>query len=229
MSREREQELLEQVRGGDHLAFAELQEALEPPIRRFVRRLIGYHEAEDDIIQTVFIALFRNMHRIDPISNLRPYVYRMARNRCYDELRSQGRFQKVSLDDEPAEMWISFTAAEETAQSEDVAHWLLLQLEVREAMDRLPELQRQTLILYAEEEMSYVEIAEAMKCSVGTVKSRLFYAKKMLRQLVRPETLKALEGEFETEATPTQLSDGKNGGNAAERGEQTWTRVQASR
>jgi RNA polymerase sigma-70 factor (ECF subfamily) len=229
LSREREQELLEQARSGDHEAFADLQHELEPPIRRFVRRLIGYHEAEDDIIQTIFIALFRNMHRIDPVSNLRPYVYRMARNRCYDELRSQGRFQKISLDDEPAEMWISFTAGEETAQSEDVAHWLLLQLEVREAIDRLPELQRQTLILYAEEEMSYVEIAEAMKCSVGTVKSRLFYAKKTLRQLVRPETLKALEAEFETEETPTQESNSNHGGSAAERGEQTWTRTQASR
>jgi RNA polymerase sigma-70 factor (ECF subfamily) len=237
LSREREQALLEQARSGDHLAFADLQEALEPPIRRFVRRLIGYHESEDDIVQTVFIALYRNMHRIEPISNLRPYVYRMARNRCYDELRSQGRFQKVSLDDEPAEMWVSFTAGEETAQFEDVAHWLLLQLEVREAIDRLPELQRQTLILYAEEEMSYVEIAAAMKCSVGTVKSRLFYAKKTLRQLVRPETLKALDSEFETNGTPaheseaamsSQVTKSNHGGRAADRGEQTWTRTQAS-
>lgn len=187
-------------------AFGDLQAALEPPIRRFVRRLIGYHHAEDDIVQTVFIALYRNMHRIDPVSNLRPYVYRMARNRCYDELRSQGRFQKVSMDDEPAELWVSFTAVDEQGpESEDVAHWLLLQLEVREAIDRLPELQRQTLILYAEEEMSYAEIAEAMKTSIGTVKSRLFYAKKTLRQLVRPETLQALEAEFEGAAPSTEL------------------------
>lgn len=207
MSRELEQQLLEQARTGDHQAFGDLQAELEPPIRRFIRRLVGYHDAEDDIVQTVFISLFRNMHRIEPVSNLRAYVYRMVRNRCYDELRSQGRFQKISMDDEPAEMWISFTAQEDEPQSEDVAHWLLLHLEVREAIDRLPELQRQALILHAEEEMSYGEIAEAMKCSIGTVKSRLFYAKKTLRQLVRPETLQALETEFENEAVPAQTLD----------------------
>ena len=220
MSRELEYRLLERSREGDHDAFGELQAELEPPIRRFVRRLIGYHHAEDDIVQTVFIALYRNMHRIDPIENLRPYVYRMARNRCYDELRSQGRFQKVSLDDEPAELWVSFTAAQdEQPQSEDVAHWLLLGLEVREAMDRLPELQRQTLILYSEEEMSYAEIAEAMNCSIGTVKSRLFYAKKTLRQLLRPDTVRALDLEFETDSTPANRLNGKHGGTTAEEGD----------
>ncbi|HLU09753.1 MAG TPA: RNA polymerase sigma factor [Oceanobacillus sp.] len=224
MSREQECKLLERARAGDYGAFAELQQALEPPIRRFIRRLIGYHDAEDDIVQTVFISLYRNMHRIDPVENLRPYVYRMVRNRCYDELRSQGRYQKISLDDEPAAMWVSFTAAQDEApQSEDVAHWLLLHLEVREAMDRLPELQRQTLILYAEEEMSYGEIAEAMNCSIGTVKSRLFYAKKTLRQLMRPETLKALEAEFEHDTPPAEETD--NGEDAE--GEQTWTKTQA--
>lgn len=224
MSRELEYRLLEKARTGDYGAFGELQEALEPPIRRFIRRLIGYHDAEDDIVQTVFISLYRNMHRIDPVENLRPYVYRMVRNRCYDELRSQGRYQKISLDDEPAEMWVSFTAAQdETPHSEDVAHWLLLHLEVREAIDRLPELQRQTLILYAEEEMSYVEIAEAMNCSIGTVKSRLFYAKRTLRQLVRPETLKALEAEFQHDQPPHEETNGDNGETAE--GEHSWTKT----
>ncbi|CAG0997786.1 ECF RNA polymerase sigma factor SigW [Anaerolineae bacterium] len=219
MSRELEYRLLERAREGDHEAFGDLQAELEPPIRRFVRRLIGYHDAEDDIVQTVFIALYRSMNRIDPIENLRPYVYRMARNRCYDELRSQGRFQKVSLDDEPTELWVSFTAQDQQPHSEDVAHWLLLQLEVREAMDRLPELQRQTLILYSEEEMSYVEIAEAMNTSIGTVKSRLFYAKKTLRQLLRPETVSALDMEFETKQPAESTANGNHGGTTAAEGD----------
>ena len=59
-------------------------------------------------------------------------------------------------------------------QPEEVAHWLLLRLEVQAAMNKLPELQRQTLILHAEEGLAYQEIAEAMDTSIGTVKSRLF-------------------------------------------------------
>lgn len=177
-------------------AFAELQQGLEGTLRRFVRRLIGTHDAEDDILQTVFISLYRNMHRIEPVSNLRPYVFRMVRNRCYDELRQQGRYEHVSMDDEPMDMMVSFTAAGEVPETEEVAHWLLLQLEVREAMERLPELQREALILYAEEGLSYAEIATAMNTSVGTIKSRLFHAKRTLRALLTPETLRALDAEF---------------------------------
>jgi RNA polymerase sigma factor (sigma-70 family) len=70
---------------------------------------------------------------------------------------------------------------------------------VKEAIDRLPEMQRQTLILYSEEQLSYAEIAVAMDTSIGTVKSRLFHAKKLLRQMLRPETLQALENEPKTD------------------------------
>ena len=74
LSRELDCQLLEQARAGSFDAFGELQAALEPPIRRFIRRLLGYHEAEDDIVQTVFIALYRNTHRIDPVAHLRSYI-----------------------------------------------------------------------------------------------------------------------------------------------------------
>ncbi|MDK3161986.1 RNA polymerase sigma factor [Kamptonema cortianum] len=196
--REYEIALFRLAREGDHDAFAALQASLEPSIRRFVRRLIGgANDAEDDIVQTIFISLYRSMDRIDPPENLRPYVFRMARNRCYDELRGVGRYQNVSLDEEPVEMWVSYTTADQVPESEEVAHWLLLHLEVRDAMERLPELQRQALILYSEENMSYAEIAETMGTNIGTIKSRLFHAKRTLRALLRPETLKVLDQEFE--------------------------------
>jgi RNA polymerase sigma-70 factor (ECF subfamily) len=190
-------ELLRQAQAGDNDAFGQLQTQLEPAARRFIRRLIGTHDAEDDIVQDVFFSLYRNMTRIDPPEKLRPYVYRMVRNRCYDELRRQGRFQSVSLDDEPVESWVSFQAAPNGySQPEEVAHWLMIHLEVQEAMERLPELQREALILYSEEEMSYAEIAEAMNTSIGTIKSRLYYAKRTLRGLLSPDTVQALDAEF---------------------------------
>lgn len=187
--------LLQRARGGEDDAFGELQAELEPAARRFIRRLIGMNDAEDDIVQDVFIALYRNLNRIEPVEKLRPYVFRMIRNRCYDELRRLGRFQAVSLDDEPLEAVASLQSPPE-GQPEEVAYWLMLYVEVQEAMERLPELQRQALILYSEENLSYAEIAEVMNTSIGTVKSRLFYAKRTLRQLVSVETLQALDGEF---------------------------------
>lgn len=192
-----ESELLIDAQQGDLDAFEDLQKMMEPGIRRFVRRLMNSDYTVDDIVQDVFIALYLKMDRIDPPENIKPYLYRMARNRCYDEMRQNGRVQKLSLDDEPVQMWVSFTNSSAKDKPDEVAHWLLLHLEVQEAMDQLPDLQRQALILYAEEGFSYAEIAEAMDTSVGTIKSRIHHAKKNLRGFLNPATLDALALEFE--------------------------------
>ncbi len=189
-----EDELLARAQAGDDMAYGALVLKLEAPVRRFARRLIGQSWAEDDIVQDVFVALFQHLNRVDPARGVRPYVFRMVRNRCYDELRRQGRYETVPIDDEPAEDGGTVAALEAPgSQPDDAAHWLMLQLEVRDAMDRLPEPQRQALILFAEEELSYAEIAEVLGTNIGTVKSRLFHAKKTLRRLLRPETVHAIE------------------------------------
>jgi RNA polymerase sigma-70 factor (ECF subfamily) len=190
-----EVELLCRAQVGDMTAFQELLERLESAVRRFIWRLIGSHEATDDIVQDVFIALYKNLKRIRPADKLRPYLFRMVRNRCWDELRRQGRFEVNSLDDEPVEAYASLHS-EPTGQPEEIAHWLLLYLEVQEAMNHLPELQRQALILYSEEGLSYQEIASAMNASIGTIKSRLYHAKQTLRRLLNPDTLQALDSEL---------------------------------
>jgi RNA polymerase sigma-70 factor (ECF subfamily) len=191
-------ELLIEARCGDYDAFEQLHDRLYPPVRRFVARLIGQTQEVEDIVQETFIALFTHMHRIDPPENVRPYVFRIARNRAYDTLRRQGRFEELSLDEEPIHMRVSFRADQQNGRTapDEVTHWLLLHLEVQQAMEELPELQRQALILYSEEDLSYAEIAEVMEVSIGTVKSRLYHAKKNLRGLLSPETLAAINNEF---------------------------------
>lgn len=192
-----EDTLLLHAQDGDEEAFGVLMLKLDGLLRRFIRRLLGTTDAEDDIVQDVFIALYRNLNSVEADRGLKPYVYRMVRNRSYDELRKRGRYHVQSLDEEPVEAYASFETIPDGQEGpEEVAHWLMIQLEVREAMERLPENQRQALILYAEEGLSYAEIAEIMDTSIGTIKSRLFHAKKNLRGLVRPDVLAALENEF---------------------------------
>ena len=191
-----EHELLQLVQQGDDDAFEQLHAALAPGIGRFVRRLIGDGQEAEDVVQDTLLALYLNLNRIEPVEKLRPYVFRIARNRCYDILRRVGRYEEVSIDDDgddPMRVRVSFEIADERATPPDeVAHWLLLQLEVREAIDSLPELQRQTLMLFAEESLTYAEIAEVMDVSIGTIKSRLFHAKRGLRARLKPETLEAI-------------------------------------
>jgi RNA polymerase sigma-70 factor (ECF subfamily) len=150
----------------------------------------------DDVVQDTLLTLYTHLHEIDPPQKLRPFLFRVARNRCYDILRHQGRWDQVALEDDeaPLDVRVAFNMQDQIATSpEDAANWLLLYMEVKEAIERLPENQRQALILFSEEELSYIEIAEVMDVSVGTVKSRLFHAKKNLRGLLRPRTLAALE------------------------------------
>ena len=192
-----EQQLLIDAQDGDMTAYEELQRILEPDIRRYVRRKIYDVYAVDDVIQETFLAFYRNLHRIDPPDNLRPYIFRIARNKCYDDLRKlERKSDDVSLDDEPVRMRVSFTEAHHVPKPDDLTHWMLLHLEVQEAIEQLPDNQRETLQLFSEEQLTYAEIAAIMDVSIGTVKSRLYYAKKNLRGFMRPETLSVLDDEF---------------------------------
>ena len=195
--------LLRALQAGEEEAFVLIMQRMESPLRRYVRRLTG--EDNEDIMQDVFFKLYRKCGQIDARRGLRPYLFRMARNRCYDELRRQGRFRSVSLEDDADGQAHSLaeTLPDPAEPTDELAHWLFIQLVVREAMDKLPENQRQALILYAEEGMSYAEIAVATNSNPGTVRSRLSHARKTLRRLVPPWVTAALAGEGSGEARPT--------------------------
>ena len=87
-----EHELFEKAKTGNNAAFDRLQETLDASVRRFVRRLVGISEAEDDIVQDAFLALYMNLERLESSEHLRPFLFRVVRNRCYDTLRQQGTF-----------------------------------------------------------------------------------------------------------------------------------------
>ena len=193
MSDSGEHELFEQAKAGSRTAFNRLQETLDSSVRRFVRRLVGISEAEDDIVQDAFLALYMNLERLKSSEHLRPFLFRVVRNRCYDTLRRRGRFQFVPLDaaSEGSVVDPSFLT-DRRKQPDEELHWRLLYSEVQKAIDRLPEIQRQAIILYCEENLTYGQIAEAMGTDIGTIKSRIFHGRKNLRNLLKPEILEAL-------------------------------------
>ena len=193
MSDSGEHELFEEAEAGNRTAFDRLQEILDPSVRRFVRRLVGISEAEDDIVQDAFLALYMNLERLESSEHLRPFLFRVVRNRCYDTLRRQGRFQFVPLDaaSEGSAVAPSFLT-DRRKQPDEELHWRLLYAEVQKAINRLPEIQRQAIILYCEEDLTYAQIAEAMATDIGTIKSRIFYGRRNLLNLLKPETLEAL-------------------------------------
>src|SRR5437667_10491668 len=128
---------------------------MEPRARRFVHRLVGQSEAEEDILQDAFLALYLNLSRIDPVEHLRPFLFRVVRNRCYDELRRKGRFQWISLDEPAGESETLLSGLLDHAPRPDErVQWALVLSELRKAIDRLPEPQRQAMTLLREEDLS---------------------------------------------------------------------------
>ena len=114
----------------------------------------------------------------------------IVRNLCYDELRRNGRFQYAPLVEETFEP--NFYSARAGPQPDELTHLVLLSARIQGAIDKLPELQRQTLILYYEEDLSYEQIATTMSVDVATVRTRVFYARKNLKRILGPRMLKEL-------------------------------------
>lgn len=153
-------------------------------LRRFVWRLLGRTYLEDEIVQEAFLALYLHIKSGRAIGTLRPFLYRIVRNMCYDVLRKKKRQPCVNLTEQLVNQRLSYQFGDHHLPEEALLANEVYR-EVQDAMQKLPELQRQTLILFYQEEFSYVEIAEVMGVDVGTIKSRLHYAKQGLRNLIR--------------------------------------------
>lgn len=183
----------------DDDAFASIAAALDRDLRRFARRLLRaptlHDDAVSDAVQDTLIALHRRLPHIQPPSQIRPYAFGIIRRRCMEELRRRMRRREVAYVEEPDEEGpVIGYVPDPGAGPEDAVHLLLLDIAVHEAIDRLPEVQRQTLLLFAQANLSYEEIASVMEVSVGTVKSRLFYAKRTLTALITPDVREAIAG-----------------------------------
>lgn len=166
-----ERVLVLRCQAGDEASFAELVERYQPRLRYYLRKLIG--QRAEDVLQEVWLDVFRSVSRLADVRAFRAWLYRIARDRAYREIRIQRPphqpLDEVAATDEPAEE-APFTA-------EEVEH-------VHAALDELADEQREALVLRYIESMTYEEIARVLGCQVGTVRSRLHYAKRALRSIL---------------------------------------------
>jgi RNA polymerase sigma-70 factor (ECF subfamily) len=183
-----EEDLFLRSRAGDRAAFDRLRQRLDAPTRRFIRRLVGASDAEDDILQDAFIALYLHRRDVNPVSNFRAFLYRIIRNLCYDELRRNGRFKTVPLEGDGEDA--SFPPLADPRPGPGRRAEIAADLgRIQREIERLPENQRQALILFCEEGLTYEQVAVAMGTSVETVRSRLHLARSAIKKRLPPEIL----------------------------------------
>src|SRR5213595_3995684 len=161
--------------GGEERAFSELVTRYQTRLLNFVYRTIGDREKAEDLVQEVFIRVFRHLHRFDRSKKFSTWIYTIASNLAKNELRNRSRnplvlFQTIKKNWQDEERPLQFE--DTTARPDDLYRKRFLKDAVDQCVQRLPEHHREVFVLRELEGKSYQEIAEITGCNLGTVKSR---------------------------------------------------------
>ncbi len=163
--------LVRRMRRGDEAAFATLFAAHHAAIRRYALQMCG-PAAADDVVQEVFLALLRQADHYDPARGaVRTYLYGIARHHVLKRVAAFGVESALEEDDDQAV--VPATALDDLSRSETVD-------QVRQAVHSLPPTYREVVVLCELHEMDYETAASILECPVGTVRSRLHRARRLI-------------------------------------------------
>src|SRR5918996_4458104 len=165
--------LIALVRRGNHHAFEALVARYQARLLAFCRHMLSSREDAEDVLQEVFAAAFNAILGDDRPINVRPWLYRIARNRSLNHLRKQQAIGVDSMDVHFSEHGL--TTADKVHRREEFRQ---LMSDVQD----LPETQRTALLLREIDALSYEQIAEAMETTVPSVKSLLVRARVSLAE-----------------------------------------------
>lgn len=161
------------AQGGSRDAFARLAARWTPKLLAFAARSLGTTEAAKDVVQDTWESALRSLPRLEDPARFRAWIYAIAARKCADVLRGRYRNARVA---ESAEAMRPEPANTEGANND--------RLDVAAALNRLPREQRIAVSLFFGEDISVDEIAVITGAPVGTVKSRLFAARKALSEVL---------------------------------------------
>jgi RNA polymerase sigma factor (sigma-70 family) len=175
-----DERLIALVRRGNHAAFEALVGRYQSRLLAFCRHMLGSREDAEDVLQEVFAAAFNAILADDRAINVRPWLYRIARNRSLNHLRRQQAIGVDSMDVHLSEGGL--TTADKVHKREE---FRALIGDVQE----LPETQKTALLLREIDALSYEQIAEAMETTVPSVKSLLVRARVSLAEMAEARKL----------------------------------------
>ena len=182
-----DQELIRQLQAGSLDALGELYDRYRQLVFRTALAITGDQETASDLLQDVFLRLFRFADRIDLQRPLQPWLYRMTANLAYTWLKRDRRWFRPL---ENLADWLASSTRNLTHEAvELIDDWDRLQ----RAVASLPISQRMVVVLYYLDDLSLQEISEILEIPVGTVKSRLHYGRLTLKQDLSLSAL--IEGE----------------------------------
>ena len=181
MTREEESRIVQKVLKGDVNAFEKLVLEYEKNVYNIALRMTGNAEDASDMTQEAFIKAYNSLQSFRGDSKFSVWIYRIATNVCLDFLRSKSRRPTVSLsvEDNDGEE-VQLDVADESQSPELLLDRQMTRESVRRGLETLSPEYRQILLLREIQGLSYDEISQALGLEVGTVKSRIFRARKKL-------------------------------------------------
>ena len=173
--------MIRRVQHGDVDAFGLLVTAYEKNVFNVALQMLGNREDAQDIAQEAFLKAYNSLSSFRGDSQFSSWLYRIVSNLCLDFKRRQSRRPSSSLtvEDDDGEN-VQLDIADESQSPETLLERKLTREAVRRGLAELPDEQRQILLLREIQGLSYEEIGEAMGLEAGTVKSRIFRARKKL-------------------------------------------------
>ncbi len=160
-------------------------------------RLTGRADTAEDLVQETLLAAYQNWERFEPGTNLRAWLHRIQVNRYISQWRTRKR-ERAALDIErdPGKRAMLLSSSQEAMEEPDGGvQRRTLGPALSQALDALPVEFRAVVVMADLCDMSYREIAEAMRCPIGTVMSRLHRGRRALAKTLRPEVVTEMEAE----------------------------------
>lgn len=175
-----DEELIAAILDGSETAFQQLIERYQDRLFGLLGRLVRDRFAVEDLAQEVFVKVFRKLHTFNQDSAFYTWLYRIAVNAATDHLERQGRRKLRLVEDatilDTGEREPSYAGSAEPVLEDE------LRRVTREIVQTLPEKYRTIIILREYEDLSYTDMAEVLGCSIGTVESRLFRARRRFKE-----------------------------------------------
>lgn len=187
--REIDQQLVERVQSGDKQAFDLLVVKYQRKLARLVSQFVRDSAAVEDVTQEAFIKAYKALPTFRGESAFYTWLYRIGINTAKNYLVSQGRRAPTTVDgfdNEDAENFEDGGKLREMNTPESELMSKQIAQTVNQTLNTLPEELRTAIVLREIDGLSYEEIADAMNCPIGTVRSRIFRAREAISEELRP-------------------------------------------
>jgi RNA polymerase sigma-70 factor (ECF subfamily) len=165
------------AQAGDREAFDRLFRLLQEPLYRYIFSLVGARAPAEDVLQEVFILIYRKIRWLREPELLRPWVYRIATRKAFKHLKRERRWTEKAEDESAM---FDLPAPSRGEMAPEIGAQLVAQL-----VERLSPASRAVIVLHYLHEMPLAEIAEVMGVALGTVKSRLAYGLDLMRRQLK--------------------------------------------